>query len=345
MIAGMNLKQLAKHLNLSQTTVSRALNGYPEVNAETRRRVDEAARRVGYKPNPHAMRLATGRSHVIGHVLPSDRMLLIDPHFSDFIAGAGDVYSANGFDVMLHVGGSEDEQTVYRRYAQSGAVDGVVVMGPRLNDWRIELLTELDLPFIVHGRAGDAEDGYAWLDIDNRGAFRQATKLLTDLGHRRIGLINGNEAITFATHRRQGYEDSLRAAGIGADPSIMTSDAMTEENGYRQTKHLLTSENRPSALLFSSMLFISGAMRAAYELGLHIGSDISLIAHDDGLPFLNAEGLVPSLTTVRSSIRAAGSRVAELLIEMINNPQGEQPHELWNVDLIVRGSTGPAPKY
>jgi LacI family transcriptional regulator len=191
----MNLKQLSKHLNLSQTTVSRALNGYPEVNEETRRRVDEVARRVGYRPNPHAMRLATGRSHAIGHVLPSDKMLQIDPHFSDFIAGAGDVYSAKGFDVMLHVGGSEDEQTVYRRYAQSGAVDGVVVMGPRLNDWRIDLLTELELPFIVHGRVGDKEEGYAWLDIDNRGAFRQATKLLTDLGHRRIGLVNAIEVM------------------------------------------------------------------------------------------------------------------------------------------------------
>ena len=344
MIVCMNLKQLAKHLNLSQTTVSRALNGYPEVNAETRRRVDEVARKVGYRPNPHAMRLATGRSHAIGHVLPSDRALLIDPHFSDFIAGAGDVYSANGFDVMLHVGGSEDEQTVYRRYAQSGAVDGVVVMGPRLNDWRIALLTELELPFIVHGRAGDSEEGYAWLDIDNRGAFRQATKLLTDLGHRRIGLINGNETFTFATHRRQGYEEALAACGIAPDPAIMTSDAMTEENGYRQTKRLLSAENRPSALLFSSMLFISGAMRAAHELNLQIGSDVSLIAHDDGLPFLNAEGLVPALTTVRSSIRAAGGRVAELLIEMINTPDAAQPHELWNVDLIVRGSTGPAPR-
>ena len=337
----MNLKQLAKHLNLSQTTVSRALNGYPEVSEETRRRVGDVARRVGYRPNPHAMRLATGRSHAIGHVLPSDKALMIDPHFSDFIAGAGDVYSANGFDVMLHVGGSEDEQTVYRRYAQSGAVDGVVVMGPRLNDWRIELLTELELPFIVHGRVGDREDGYAWLDIDNRSAFRQATKLLTDLGHRRIGLINGNEIFTFANHRKLGYEDSLLASGLAADPEIMTSDPMTEENGYRQTKRLLTSGNRPTALVFSSMLFISGAIRAAHELGLEIGSDVSLIAHDDGLPFLNAEGLVPSLTTVRSSIRAAGSRVAELLIEMINNPDAEIPHELWNVDLIVRGSTGP----
>ena len=101
--------------------------------------------------------------------------------------------------------------------------------------------------------------------------------------------------------------------------------------------------NRPTALLYSSMLFVSGAIRAAHELNLQIGSDVSLIAHDDGLPFLNAEGLVPALTTMRSSIRAAGSRVAELLIAMINDSESSEPHELWNVDLIVRGSTGPVP--
>ena len=149
----MNLKQLASHLKLSQTTVSRALNGYPEVGEETRRRVSEAARRVGYRPNPHAMRLATGKSHAIGHVLPTDKTLMIDPHFSDFIAGAGEVYSGSGVELMLNVGGPEDEQSVYRRYAQSGTVDGVVVMGPRTDDWRIDLLTSLELPFIVHGRA------------------------------------------------------------------------------------------------------------------------------------------------------------------------------------------------
>lgn len=337
----MNLKQLAEHLKLSQTTVSRALNGYPEVGETTRRRVNEAATRFGYRPNPHAMRLATGRSHVIGHVLPSDKMLQIDPHFSDFIAGAGDMYSASGFDVMLHVGGPEDEETVYRRYAQSGAVDGVVVMGPRNVDKRIALLTDLGLPFIVHGRVGELENGYAWLDIDNRGAFCQATKLLTDLGHRRIALINGIETFTFATHRRQGYEEALTRVGVSLDEAIMTSDAMTEEFGYRHTKRLLGAPNPPSALVYSSMLFISGAVRAVHELGLAIGSDVSMIAHDDGLPFLNAEGLVPGLTTMRSSIREAGSRVAELLIQIINADTDIYPQELWTVDLIVRGSTGP----
>jgi LacI family transcriptional regulator len=338
----MNLKELAKHLNLSPTTVSRALNGYPEVGEATRKRVDEEARRFGYRPNAHARRLATGRAHAIGHVFPTDRTLMIDPLFSDFIAGAADVYAAHGFDVLLHAGGHEDELSVYRRYAQGGAVDAVVVLAPRLDDPRIKLLTELKLPFIVHGRFGDQETGYPWMDIDNRSAFKRATKLLTDLGHRRIGLINAQEDMTFAFHRRQGYEQALTSKGLQIDPQITSTGMMTEENGYRQTKRILQLPNRPTALLLGNLLLVSGAMRAIYELGMQIGKDVSLIAHDDGLPFLNADGLIPSLTTTRSSIRAAGSRVAELLLGIITDPEAEQPHELWSVDLIVRGSTGPA---
>ncbi len=340
----MNLKELARHLNLSQTTVSRALNGYPEVGEATRKRVSEEALRMGYRPNAHARRLATGRAHAIGFVFPSDRTVMIDPLFSDFVAGASDVYTAAGFETLLHVGGQEDEMSVYRRYAEGGAVDGVVVQAPHVDDPRIALLNELKLPYIVHGRLDGQESGYSWLDIDNQGAFYRATKLLTDLGHQRIGLLNGQENLTFALHRRQGYERGLRDKGLGFDPSITFNGLMTEENGYRETKRILQGPQRPSGLLISSMLLVSGAMRAMHELGLVIGKDVSLIAHDDGLPFLNAEGLVPALTTTRSSIRAAGARVGELLLQRIENPLGEHLHELWTVDLIVRGSTGPAPK-
>lgn len=344
MQAAMNLRELAAHLNLSQTTVSRALNGYPEVGEETRRRVREAARRFNYRPNPNATRLATGRSHAIGHVIPSDRSLMIDPHFSEFIAGAGEVYGAQGFDMVMSVAGPESEEAIYRRYAASTAVDGVVVHGPQMNDWRLDLLETLGLPFVVHGRAGDRETGYAWLDIDNRGAFEQATRLLIDLGHRRIALLNGLESMTFAAHRRQGFEDALRQRGLPVDMELMTSNPMTEDQGYRCMRHMLLSGRRPTAAICSSMLSASGAIRAIHEEGLRIGSDISLIAHDDGLPFLKAEGLSPPLTTTRSSIRAAGSRLAELLLGMISRPDAELPHELWQAELVLRGSTGPAPR-
>jgi LacI family transcriptional regulator len=338
----MNLKELSLHLNLSQTTVSRALNGYPEVGEATRKRVKAEAERLGYRPNAHARRLATGRAHAIGYVFPTDRTIMIDPLFSDFVAGAADVLAMQGFETLLHAGGQEDELSVYRRFAEGGVVDGVVVQAPHVDDPRVALLNELKLPYVVHGRLDSVEDGYAWLDIDNRGAFHKATKLLTDLGHRRIGLLNGPQSLTYALHRREGYEKALTEKGIAQNPAYTTSGVMTEEAGYRETKRILQMKERPTAIILSSMLLVSGAMRAAHELRLDIGKDVSLIGHDDGLPFMNAEGLVPTLTTTSSSIRAAGSRVAELLLERIENPAAALPHELWNVDLIVRGSTGPA---
>ena len=339
----MNLRELSQHLNLSQTTVSRALNGYPEVGEATRKRVAEEAKRLGYRPNANARRLATGRSHAIGYVMSSDRSMMIDPIFTDFVAGAADTQALRGFETLLHAGGQEDEMSVYRRFAEGGIVDGVVVQAPHISDTRLALLDELGLPYVVHGRVAGRETGYAWLDIDNRGAFHRATKLLTDLGHTRIGLVNGPEPLTYAWHRRQGYEQALAERGLEIDPGIMFSGFLSEENGYRQTKRLLQLPHRPTAIVMSSMLMVSGALRAIHELNLTVGKQVSLIGHDDGLPFLNAEGLVPSLTTTSSSIRAAGSRVAELLLARIEDPSGELPQELWNVDLIVRGSTGPAP--
>ncbi|MEP6827418.1 MAG: LacI family DNA-binding transcriptional regulator, partial [Aestuariivirga sp.] len=230
----MNLKELAKQLGLSQTTVSRALNGYPEVGEATRKRVAEEASRLGYRPNAHARRLATGRAHAIGFVFPSDRSVMIDPLFSDFVAGAAEVYAPQGFETLLHAGGREDEMAVYRRFAQDGAVDGVVVQAPHVSDPRIALLNELKIPYVVHGRLDSSENDYSWLDIDNRGAFKKATKLLTDLGHTRIALLNGPELLTYALHRRKGYEAALVEKGVAEDPSYIFSGVMTEENGYRE---------------------------------------------------------------------------------------------------------------
>ncbi|RWH35640.1 MAG: LacI family transcriptional regulator, partial [Mesorhizobium sp.] len=97
----MNLKQLSQRLALSQTTVSRALNGYPEVNEETRRRVIDAAKRHGYRPNPSARRLATGKTGMIGYVLPTGTTVDIDPHFVEFLSGLGDYARSHELDLVL----------------------------------------------------------------------------------------------------------------------------------------------------------------------------------------------------------------------------------------------------
>ena len=106
----MNLKELARKLDLSPTTVSRALNGYPEVNEATRERVATAARRYNYKPNTRAIRLATGRAMAVGHVIPlATRHEIVNPVFADFIAGAGEVYSRMGYDMVLSIVPDDDE--------------------------------------------------------------------------------------------------------------------------------------------------------------------------------------------------------------------------------------------
>ncbi len=124
----MKLKQLAETLGLSQTTVSRALNGYPEVAEATRARVVSAASAHNYTPNARARGLATGRAMAFGHVIPlSDQREIVNPVFADFIAGAGEVYSQHGFDLVLSMVSDSDQEHTFRDAVARGKVDGVIV--------------------------------------------------------------------------------------------------------------------------------------------------------------------------------------------------------------------------
>ncbi len=339
----MNLKELSDVLGLSPTTVSRALNGYPEVNAETRRRVIEAAATYGYVPNSMAKRLATGRAMAIGHVVPLNEHDMINPIFADFIAGAGEVYSKAGYNMLLSIVPETAEEESYRAMVAANSVDGVVVHGPRKDDHRIPLLRQLGMPFIVHGRTQSSEE-YSWLDINNRRSFSRATKYLLELGHRRIALLNGLDAMQFARRRRLGYQDALTQAGITQDPDLIFSADMTEPYGYHTTKALLTGPNPPTALLSSSLIVALGISRAISECGLTMGRDVSVITHDDATSFLPNYGQVPLFTSTTSSVRAAGGRLAELFIDLIEHRIDGPVTELWETEMVLGTSTGPAPR-
>lgn len=338
----MNLKELSALLGLSQTTVSRALNGYPEVNEATRQRVEAAARAHNYRPNMRAKSLATGRSMAIGHVIPiSSKHEMVNPIFADFIAGAGETYSDAGYDMVLSVVSDEDEERAYRDMAAKGSVDGIIVHGPRANDPRIALLDEIGLPFVVHGRASDVAAEYSWLDINNARSFARATRFLIDLGHRRIALLNGQERMDFARRRREGYVAALAEAGIAPCASLMKSEEMTEHYGYRATRELLSLDNPPTAIVASSYIVSLGVRRAAGDAECKLGRDLSLITHDDDLSYLGNQGDVPVFTSTRSSVRQAGRRCAEILLAKIAADDMTPVQELWETELMVGDSTGP----
>ena len=280
----MNLKELSEHLGLSPTTVSRALNGYPEVSERTRKRVEDAARQHNYTPNARAKRLATGRAMSIGHLLPmSNKHEMVNPVFSDFIAGAGKRYAERGYDLLLSVVRDEDEEATYRDLATRGAVDGVGVHGPKVNDTRIALLTELGLPFVVHGRSSAVNTDYNWVDVNNRSAFERATSLLLDLGHRDIALINGLDDMDFAVRRAAGFRDALLARKVAVNEPLVSHAEMTETYGYRRMQDLLARETPPTAVIVSSIIPALGVRRALTDHGLTVGKDISVVIHDDDL--------------------------------------------------------------
>ncbi|RFC69278.1 MULTISPECIES: LacI family DNA-binding transcriptional regulator [Mesorhizobium] len=339
----MNLKQLSQMLELSQTTVSRALNGYPEVNEETRRRVMDAARRHGYRPNPSARRLATGKAGMIGYVLPTGSAVDIDPHFVEFLSGLGDYARAHDFDLVLSPADAQDEETTYRRVVANKQVDALYVSSPKPADKRIKLLEQLGLPYIVHGRSEGLHFDYPFMDIDNEGAFHEAGRLLVQLGHSRIALINGQRAETFAVFRERGLRNALAASGLVLATPMIRSFAMTEENGYRAARSLLETSPRPTAIICSSLIMALGVVRAARDLGIEIPKDMSLIAHDDVFPWLKPENFSVPLATTRSSIRLAGARIAERLAARISGLEEGKSGEVWPVDLVVRGSVAGAP--
>jgi len=217
------------------------------------------------------------------------------------------------------------------------------VHSPKMNDERIGLLAEIGLPFVVHGRASNVTAEYSWLDVNNTRAFSRATEFLFSLNHRRISLVNGLEDMDFAYRRRAGYEAAHEAAGVATDPAIMFSGEMTEIQGYLSARQALELDTPPTAFLASSMISGIGVRRAVHERGLAVGKDISIVIFDDELSYLRNGHDVPIFTATRSSVHLAGQQSAEMLLELVKNPSGGPLKRLFEVDLVVGHSTGPAP--
>ena len=233
----MKLREFAKHLGLSATTVSRALSGYPEVAESTRKRVMDEAVRLGYRPNVNAVRLVTGRAGAIGVVMGRNSEF----HFAEFMRGMAERLCQDEVAILVSPianNGTDDEVQLCRRLATSHRVDAIIVTSPKPNDERIRMLHELGMPFLVHGRS---ETGipHAWLDIDNEGAVYRSTAHLLDLGHRRIAMINGRYGFTFSLHRDEGYRKALESRGIAFDPDLVQHGDFTDEIGYRLARKLL----------------------------------------------------------------------------------------------------------
>ena len=338
------LRDLSRHLGLSVTQVSRALNNHSDVSEDTRERVHAAARDLGYQPNVSARRLVTGRSGMLGLVLPDVPPEPEDSMFVQIVGGLSKHLSRLGRQFVLHIADPEEDIVeVYRRLTSGGAIDGFVLLNPELRDRRVAFLRQAGVPFVIHGRIEEPHD-YPFYDIDNRGVGETLTRLLLDAGHRRIALLNGPKGRTYAASRRKGYRTALASAGLEEEPGLHRFGPMSEGEGLLAGVALWGADGpRPTAAICGNTRLAAGLLRALDALGLRVPRDVSVVVHDDELQGLRAEAFDPPLTATWSPLQDGWPHLARLLAAAVDGAPLAELQLQGEVRLIERASVAPLP--
>lgn len=332
------IRDVAKELNLSITTVSRALDGYDDVADDTRKRVERVAHEMGYSPSKAARQLRRQRADIIGYVLPTSGPHFTDRFFSEFIAGLGDKAVSHNFDLLISTAEPDTaaERQVYTRWMSSRLVDGVVLSRMRLDDWRAKFLAKNNFPFVVHGRTQLKAD-YPYIEIDSRSGFAQLVQHLVARGHRRIAYIGAPAKFTLQKDRYAGYCDGLEAAGIPFDETLVGEGDLTRAGGYEAAIPLLELPTPPTAILGANDLTAAGVMRAAHERGLVVGRDLAVAGYDGTE---DSEHTQPPLTTLKQPVYETARRLATMLFALIEGEPLAEHQIIWQPELIIRASTG-----
>lgn len=338
-MASTTLKDLAASLDLSITTVSRALAGYKDVAEATRQRVLQAAQDMGYVPDVTARRLQKGRTDTIGFVIPTFGPRFSDPFFSELLAGIGNESARHNFDLLVSTRAPDtpEEQAAYRRLVEGRLVDGLLLARTRRRDWRITYLLDLDFPFVSFGRS-DLDTDYPYVDEDGYKGLELVAQHLIDLGHSRLAFISAGQDMMFGAYRQAGLLAALRRNDLALSPEYCIAGDMTQSGGLRAMNQLLDLTPPPTAVMACNDLMALGAISAAQKRGLVVGRDVAVTGFDD-IP--QAENSHPSLTTVRQPIYEIGRQITAMLVQHVQGEGLAERHVLLQPELIVRESSGP----
>lgn len=332
------IKDIARKVGKSITTVSRALNDYDDIGQETKELVRQTAREMGYIPNATAQRLQKRTTDTIGLILPTFAPRFSDPFFSEFLSGVGNQASELGFDMLVSTRApGEQEMKSYQSDVATHRIDGFILVRTRWKDARIAYLKEANFPFVAFGRtSGDVD--FPFVDEDGEVGLGLIVDHLVQLGHRRIAFITAPENITFTHHRLAGARAALKKHDLEADPEMIVTGDLTQRGGYECASSLLDLPQPPTAIAAFNDLMAFGAMSAAQDRGLVVGRQVSITGFDN-IPM--AEHAHPTLTTVHQPIYQIGRRVCELLIRLIRNELLDTTQVILQPSLVVRRSTGP----
>ncbi|HVY21140.1 MAG TPA: LacI family DNA-binding transcriptional regulator [Bauldia sp.] len=340
------IRQLAKHLNVSIGTVSRALNGRPDVHDETRKRVLAAAKELGYVANQSGRSLRQGSTNAIGFMIESSVEATgnSDNFFLGVFDGVQQVLARHHLDLLVLPCPSDEDPSEYlQRMVARRAVDAMIVSATHRVDHRIDLLQRARLPFVTLGRSTSG-DGYPWIDLDFEGVANRAIDRLVANGHRRIAVALPSNDINLGFAFLDGVRQALKRHKIRYDPSLVIRAASSEQGGYQVAHQLLAMKERPTAVVLIYELMATGVYRRLNEGGIVPGRDFAVVGFRES-PM--ARFLSPTLTCFRMSLRDLGVSLGESLLATMPAfaavyPQGVV-QKIWPLELVPGESDAQQP--
>jgi LacI family transcriptional regulator len=334
------IRDLARKAGVSVATVSRALNQYPDIRAETRTRILRLAREMGFQPSLAARSLVTRRSPLIGVFLrDSVNSDLADSFATGVLARFKEKMGPAGFDLLLFANEKAEEglgELSYVKRCQQHRVAGVLLLGVDQGEKGVLELGRSKIPCIsVDSDLFGPRAGYVM--SNNAEGARQAVRHLYRVGHRRIALIAGRHRSRTGHDRSVGYRQELTSLGLPYNPDYVRDGDSTAEGGYAAVQALLALSHPPTAVFAAGDLMAAGAMAAVYDCGLRVPDDLAVVGFDD-LPL--AALIRPALTTVRQDMSRLGAAAAETLMALISETSTPPPAVQMKMELVVRHSCG-----
>jgi len=316
------IRDLARHLDISIGTVSRALNDRADVNPLTRKRVREAAAKLGYSPNQSGRSLRRGKTDLVAVIVPSGSDdTLINTVFLSVLDGLKRRLGEDGLDLAIFLEGEKDGRLAsLRRVTERGLADALIIADTRAADPRVEYLTKLRRPFVTFGRT-KAAARHAWVDPDFEAAVEGAVNHLVELGHRRIGLALPEVDTNYVDLIERGYRRAMRAHGFVIEDGWSVRRPAGERGGIEAADALLAAAPRLTAIVLTDSMHAAALYRRLSEAGLRPGRDISILAL---LPEARAQYLIPTLTSYQTDWTGIGRHLGEAVMAEIARTSAEQ---------------------
>lgn len=333
------IKDIAKELNVSTSTVSRALKDYPGISDETKRKVKELADRLNYRPNAVALSLRKSKSFTIGVIIPE----VVHFFFSTVISGVEEVAHANGYNVIL----VQTNEKLSREKSSietmlSNQIDGVLVSYSReTTDFsHFKKLMDLDFPIVFFDRKPDLENTVNVTVNDYQGAY-DATRHLVSQGYTKIAHLAGPSNLAISKRRKEGYLKALEDAGLSARPEwIVECPSGSESESYQIAMEIFKdASDRPDAIFAHHDIVAAGAMIAIKKLGLKIPEDVGVVGYSN---WQFSSMIDPPLSTVSQPGFSIGENATHLLLDMIagKEPGYQRPQDVMlDTELVIRKSS------